>query len=205
MDIITNECIEIGTKKQEDNFSANVISSVKASAPEKPAEIDVDCEKLLKFTTMSIRMLTNSYYKSTPFIEAGDIEHIKESLNNYANKDDKLAEFKNAIINDLSDFQKQIKAHHVEKLTALMKEQQLCERQIQVLTTAKNQLVRERLAKVEWPYDAKTKAYDSKIAALQITNQKHLQKIEDMRRSKPLASEKDIILYQMQLKEKFSR
>lgn len=202
MDIITNEQTYVPTKSENVDYSGNIISSVTS---EKPAEVDPALDKLVKFTAMSVRMLTNSYYKATPFIETTDIEHIKQSLANYANKDDKLQEYKDAIINDLTDFQNQIKSNHVQKLTTLVKEQQQIERQINVLTTAKAQLVKERLSKVLWPYDAKTKAYDAKAAALQITNQKYLQKIEDMKRSKPLASEKDIIIYQMQFKEKFSK
>lgn len=202
MDIITNEYIEVQEKSEDTPFSANIISS---PSLEKTEVVDAAAEKLVRYTAMSIKMLTNSYYKTESFIEPTDIDYVKQSLRNYAKNDDKLKGFRDAIINDLTEFQNQIKAKHVQTQARLYKEQQLCERQIQVLATAKSKLVRERLAKVLWPYDAKTKAYDAKISALQITNQKYIEKIENMKKSKPLASEKDVIIYQMQFKEKFTK
>lgn len=164
-----------------------------------------DYEQVLYMTRMSMKMYANSYYKATTFLEVSDIENIKESLSNYAREDQKITEFKKVIINDLTEFQKQIKDNHTQKLTELVKQKQFCEKQLRVFEVEKNKLIMERLSKIAWPYDHKTKEYDSKIEKLQTQIQKYEQKIEELKNTKPLATEKDILIYQMSLKEKFGK
>ena len=187
--------LTLDLQQEQDDYSINVISSNTFSA---------DSKKVLSHTTMAIKSLANSYYKASPFLEVSDIEQIKNSLNNYANNDKKVSEFKNALIKDLTNFQAQIKTSHIQKLAELGKEKQFCEKQVKVLDFAKHKLIMDRLAKVEWPYDSKTKEYEGKIAALQIKIQKYEQKIDELGKKRPSANEKDILIYQMQLKEKFA-
>lgn len=201
----TNEYIILDLRDQESSYSGNVISSTSKPPEAKEEEFVLDYKKILSLTTMSMKMFANSYYKASPFLETSDIEQIKDSLNNYANNNEKVKEFKNAIIDDLTEFQKQIKTNYVQKLADLGKEKESCEKQLNILHVSKNRLIMDRLAKVEWPYDSKTKEYDSKMAALQIRVQKYEQKIEELQKTRPLASEKDILIYQMHLKEKYTK
>lgn len=186
-------------------IKAEVVSSFAKEQREAEKDFTADYEKVLNMTTLSMKMFANSYYKSATFLEASDIEQIKDSLNNYTNDSDKVTEFKNAIIDDLTEFQKQIKTNHVQKLAELGKQKQFLEKQIRILDVEKNKLVMERLAKIVWPYDQKTKEYDAKIAKLQMQVQKYAQKIEDLQQMRPAADEKDILLYQMSFKDKFKK
>lgn len=179
--------------------------SIKFCAAVREENVALDYEKILNMTSLSIKMFANSFYKSSEFLEPSDIEQIKDSLNNYVNNNEKVVEFKNAILNDLTKFQKQIKVNHVQKLAELEKQKQFSEKQLRVLEFEKQKLVMDRLAKIAWPYDAKTKEYDNKIAALQIQVQKLAQKIEELQQMRPAANEKEILLYRMYLTEKYKQ
>lgn len=163
-----------------------------------------DYEKILNLTALSIKMYANSYYKDSAAIEPNEIDQIKKSLSNYVNNNEKTDAFKKELIQDLSEFQKQIKTKHVQQISDLIKEKQFCEKEIRVLDFEKNKLIMERLSKIVWPYDQKTKEYDNKIAQLQIRLQKLTTKIENQQNMRPMANEKDILLYKMHLKEKFA-
>lgn len=198
-DIMT---LESETKEVVTNTIQNAQNYVSTTREEN---VVLDYQKILNMTSLSIKMFANSYYKSSEFLEPSDIEQIKDSLNNYANSNEKVIEFKTAILNDLTKFQKQIKTNHVQKLAELERQKQFCEKQLNVITFEKNKLVMERLSKVIWPYDSKTKEYDSKIAALQLQLQKYQQKIYDLQQMRPAANEKEILLYRMYLNEKYSK
>lgn len=163
-----------------------------------------DCEKILNLTALSIKTFANSCYKSSAYLEPSDIEQIKNSLNNYSNNPERINEFKQELVNDLTDFQKQIKARHFERIAEMTKEKQFCDKQIRVLDFEKSKLIMDRLSKIVWPYDEKTQAYDNKIAQLQIKAQQYTKKIENMKKMRPAANEKDILIYSMQLKERFA-
>lgn len=198
-DIMT---LESETKEVVTKTMQNVQNYVSTTREEN---VVLDYQKILNMTSLSIKMFANSYYKSSEFLEPSDIEQIKDSLNNYVNSNEKVIEFKTAILNDLTKFQKQIKTNHVQKLAELERQKQFCEKQLNVITFEKNKLVMERLSKVIWPYDSKTKAYDGKIAALQLQLQKYQQKIYDLQQMRPAANEKEILLYRMYLNEKYNK
>lgn len=160
--------------------------------------------KILQMTNLSIKMYANSHYKTTAYLENLDIDQIKASLQNYANDNEKINEFKKAIIEDLSLFQKKIKETHLQKIVEMNKQKQLLEKQIRIWDYEKNRLIAERLSKIMWPYDSKTKEYDAKILTTQGQIKIIAEKLENLRQTKPMANEKDILLYQMHLKEKFA-
>lgn len=207
VDALLNELVVLNHSSADYAISRAISDDFMISkvAPKPANDLNTDCEKILNMTALSIKMFANSYYKKLPFLEPSDIDQIKESLNNYAKSDEKLKEFKKVIIEDLTAFQKQIKANHVQKLADLGRQKQLCERQIVALEFEKNKLIMDRLSKVVWPYDEKTKEYDAKIAALQLQVKKYNQKIEETQQMKPIANEKDILMYRMHLNEKYRR
>lgn len=168
-------------------------------------DVTADYQKVLNMTALSMKMFANSYYKSAVFLDLSDIEHIKDSLSNYTNGNESVVEFKNVIICDLTNFQNQIKANYIEKLSELGTQKQFLEKQAKVLDFERTKLIKERLAKIAWPYDQKTKEYDSKIAKLQMQIQKFEQKIHELQQMRPMASEKDILVFQMSLKDKLAK
>lgn len=179
--------------------------TINLCAKVKEENVTLDYEKILSMTSLSIKMFANSFYKASEFLEPSDIEQIKESLNNYVNNNEKVEEFKNAILNDLTKFQKQIKVNHVQKIAELERQKQLSEKNLRVIEYEKKKLVMDRLSKVIWPYDAKTKEFDVKIASLQLQVQKYAQKIEELVQKRPAANEKEILLYRMYLNEKYKQ
>ncbi|MDD3436966.1 MAG: hypothetical protein PHC64_07440 [Candidatus Gastranaerophilales bacterium] len=61
----------------------------------------------------------------------------------------------------------------------------------------------DKLTRILWPYDGKTKQYDSQITKCKLQIQQCEQKIATLQESRPTANEKDILIYQMHLKEKY--
>lgn len=164
-----------------------------------------DIKKILLQASISLKTLANAYYKETPNLEPNDIDYIKLALNNYKSDNDVINKFKTSLIEDLSDFQSKIRTNYSTRLAEVAKEKQICERKIKVLDFEKHKLIMERLSKVSWPYDAKTKEYDKQIVSLQNKIQKCEQQLLTLQKSKPMANEKDILIYQMHLKERFAK
>jgi len=169
------------------------------------AEKPTDYSKILSQTTISLNKFANSHYKTTVMLEPNEIDHIKDSLNNYKSDDSRVTEFKNQLLGDLTDFQKQIKTNYSERIADYRKQQLLCEKQIQILNVEKHKLIMNRLSKIAWPYDDKTKEYDNKIAMLTTQSQQYAQKATQAEQMRPAANEKDVLLYQMKLKDKYSK
>lgn len=206
---ILNEYKAFQAKNAED---ANTVSKAAAAIRDeytnscfvKKSEPVNDRAMLVSQVTRSIKSISNAPYKSSTSLEPPEIEHIKDCLNNYACSDEKTAEFKKEIITDLNNFQKQIKEKHYLQIAEFTKKQQFCEKQIRVYEFEKNKLIMDRLSKISWPYDEKTKEYDNKIASLQIQAQQYAQRALAAQQMRPAANGKDLLLYQMQLKEKYS-
>jgi hypothetical protein len=168
-------------------------------------EYVTETTKMLSLVSASIETLSNDVrYKASQFIEAADIEQIKATLKKYTNNNEKVKSFKKMLIEDLTNFEQQIKVNHVQKIEALRKEKQFLERQLKVLDFAKHKLIMDRLSRIEWPYDAKTKEFDTKISALEFKIKRLGEKIEEANKFRPLAREKEILMYQIKLKEKYS-
>ena len=177
-----------------------------------PSEVDntsqeenQNIEKLFNMTNMSIKMYSKSYYKKSASLDTIELEQIKNALENYKNNNERVKNFKNEIIENLTSFQQQIRTNHVQKIVELRKEQKLMEKECAVLNVEKHKLIMDRLSKILWPYDEKTKQYDARIAATELKIKRLAQRAEELEAARPSAKEKDILLYQMQLKEKYAQ
>lgn len=192
-----------------DNFSTNQINlnavNFISTLPQENDEYKAEYEKLLKLTTMSVKMHSTSYYKAFTSLEPIEIENIKKALENYKHDNKRVNEFKAELIEDLTNFQQQIKSNQIQKLNELRKQRQLIERQLRIFSVEKHKLIMDRLSQIAWPYDEKTKDYDKKIAALQVQLDQNEQKIISLKQMRPMANEKEILIYQMHLKEKFAK
>jgi len=172
----------------------------KVVAVQEPKE---DCNKVVNHTTLALKKFSNSQFKMTTSLDASDIEQIKNALKNFACECEHSKQIKNEIINDLTAFQKQINTTHFQNIAEYAKQKQAFEKEVKVLDYAKNKLISDRLSKILWPYDSKTKEYETKIAALQTKIQQCEQKIAYSKKMRPVANAKDILLYEMKLKEKY--
>lgn len=197
------------TKAIEDertiSAAADVLKQDFVSCVAVDKEVSENIEKVLNMTNMSIKMYSTSYYKKTASLDTLELEQIKTALENFKNNSKKVQEFKNELISDLTVFQKQIRTNHVQRIAAVTKEKHQYEKELLILNVEKNKLIMDRLSKIVWPYDEKTKEYDSKIAATEARIQQYTKRIQDLQTTRPCANAKDILVYQMQLKEKYSQ
>lgn len=163
-----------------------------------------DYESMLNLTEASIKKYAASTNKYSEYLEPNEIEQIKKALVEFSNNNEKTSEFKKEIIEDLASFQQQILTTHKKRIAELTKEKEICEKQLRIAECEKNKLIMERLSQIVWPYDAKTKEYDQKIAQLQAKVELYTTKIKNQKDMRPAANEKDILLYTMHLREKFA-
>lgn len=163
-----------------------------------------DYERILDLTEESIKKYTDSEYKFNNTLEPNEIEQIKKVLISFSTTQKEINEFKNAILEDLTAFQKQIFITHKERIIETAKEKETCEKQLRIQECEKNKLIMDRLSKISWPYDAKTKEYDQKIAQLQAKMEQLTNKLTNLKATRPAANERDILLYKLSLREKFA-
>lgn len=194
-----NQTLDNFSKQQINLEMINFFSTVQQD------DLKVEYEKLLKLTAMSVKMHSTSYYKAFTSLEPVEIEQIKKALENYKNDNAKVNEFKEELINDLTNFQQKIKSNQIQKLNELRKQRHLMERQLRIFSVEKHKLIMDRLSKIAWPYDEKTKDYDRKIAQIEKQLEQNEQKIINLKAMRPMANEKEILMYQLHLKEKFGK
>lgn len=206
-DFAMDNYIALELKNSEDENTINSITNVIKSnfkdfkLPEE--DVSDDYGRLLNQATLALKNFSNAYYKNTKFVDLEDVEQIKRALKNYKDNNQRVSNFKKELIDDLTKFQQQIKTTHVERIDEFKKQYRDYKRQIIGLEAEKNRLIMERLSKIVWPYDAKTKEYDEKIAKFEALANQYERKLEEAQKLRPLANEKDILLYQMHLKETF--
>jgi hypothetical protein len=204
-DFALNNYIVSGFKNSEDEDTlTNITNVIKSNFKDiKLPEEDVsnDYNKLLNLLTLTLKNFSNASWKIVKAVDVTDIDQIKVVLRNYTSSSTKVAEFKKELIADLTKFQNQITTNHNERLEEYKKQYRTCRRQIDGFEAEKNSLIMERLSKIVWPYDAQTKEYENKIARLEILVKQYERKIEEAKKFRPMASERDLMLYQMHLKE----
>lgn len=193
-----NKSVENATIAIKNGF-ANFYSTVK----EEP-EHNKDCEQVLNLTVIAIKKYANSHYKFNTSLEPNEIEQIKKALIGYVNNNDKVNALKKEILEDLTAFQNNILSNHKQKITELAKEKEACQKQLRIYECDKHKLIMDRLSKIVWPYDEKTREYDQKIAQLQAKVEQYVQKIANLNSMRPAANERDLLMYNLHLKEKFA-
>lgn len=199
---VMKEYMAVQDKKRQQDYSSDVIAFIsKAGIGDT---LNHDFAKIVKHTTMSMKNMACAYYKAGTFLDVADIEQIKVSLNNFTVDDLKVCQFKAELVSDLTGIQKKIESKHAEKLRKMVEEKTMYERQIKVLDFAKNKLIMDRLSKIQWPYDSKTQEFDAKISGLNARVENLSRRLEEAKKMRPSADEKDILIYQMEIREKYS-
>lgn len=192
---------DINTMKQ----AVRALKKEYAIAGYNDSETNAEYERMLNLTTISLKMYATSYYKKTEFLESSDIDQIKAALHNYVNQDETLTEFKQELIGDLSEFQKKIKANHLQKLFVIAKQKQEYEKQVRAMEAEKSTLTANKVSTMLGLNKSKIKELDAKINAQKSQVKKCAMKIADLEQAHPTANEKDILLYQLSLKEKYAK
>lgn len=148
----------------------------------------------------ALNTVATQQFKGNTFIEPLEIENIKKSIKTENCSNEKKAELEK----ELTKFQNEITANYKQKLAELDEKRIAIENQLLTLTKIKNSLVMKRVSQMLWPFNAETAKYESKIASLKIQLAKCEQKIQEIEAMRPAAGEKDLLLFQVQLKEKFN-
>ena len=195
------------------NFDAlkNVTEAIKkefsnSNPIQKSIETSVeDCNKILSHTTMTIKMYANSAFKKSEFLEISEIDRIKSSLAVYLNKDQKVEAFKNELLEDLTDFQQQIKTNHTQKIVELTKQKQQYERELNALKSKGYKPKKETFLQIVWSTNAQEQEHARTLATTQAKIEQLSQKLAELQQTRPLANAKDILLYRMYMKEKYSK
>lgn len=180
-----------------DLLAMNIQNSFGAAILEKTAEPSYD--EIINKVTSAIKTKASSQYKGTNFIEPIEIEEIKKMLIT----EDCANNQKSELEKELTRFQEEITNNYYHTLTELKETIIDSKTQIERLEEVKKQVVMKKLSKMSWPYDENTKKYDAKIANLKIQLARAEQKLEEIEAFTPAANEKDILLFQVQLKDKF--
>ena len=178
----------------------DIIGFIVSNAANQKKVFELDAKEVINKIVSSINDIAGAAFKGSKFIEPSEIETIKQTLANYEARNEKLAEIKK----ELEKFGTQIKTKYTQNIDAQINERTSCTEQIEMLMNARQEVIRKRLLRLAWPYDEKTKAYERKIAALKVRVAKHNYKIEQLAGMRPAADEKDILLFQLQLKSKFA-
>lgn len=188
---------QMESEGQIDLLSLNIGNSFGTAILENPAEISF--KTTLDKITAEIKTTASSQFKGIAYIEPNEIENIKKMLVTEECDSRKKQELEK----ELTNFQKNITANYFHNLNEYKENRIDCIAQIARLEDVKKQLVMNRLSQMVWPYDQKTKEYDAKIANLKIQLARTEQKLSEIEAMSPAAHEKDILLFQVQLKEKF--
>lgn len=162
---------------------------------------DANVELIVGKIANAMNSTANLNFKGSTFLEPSEVEDLKRILDEEICDSNIKIQFKR----ELTNFQEKIKTDYIQQVNDLKEEKLFCESQIDMLDVAKKKIVMDRLAKMCWPYDEKTRAYDRKIEALGIQVKKIDMKIEKIMSMRPAAKEKDILIFQHQLKQKFTQ
>lgn len=184
--------------QQNEVLRSNIENSFGSASLDNLSEVAFDL--LVDKIASALKAVATQQFKRSTFIEPLEIEKIKKTIASENCNDAKKAELEN----ELTKFQNEITANYKQKLNELDEKRIATENQLLAITKLKNSLVMKRLSQMLWPFNAETAKYETKIEALKILLAKCEQKIQDIEAMRPAAGEKDLLLFQVQLKEKFN-
>lgn len=191
-----------GSENQVEPQHQSIIDlNISSSFSLEPEEVysDENLDLIVNKIASAMNAAANSKFKNSRFVEPSELEDVKKLLSQEKCSPALKQEFEK----ELTNFQDKIKSNYSQQLKEYKKERINCEMQLDFYETTKKELVMKRLSQMLWPYDDQTRAYDNKIATLKIEIARCTQKIEAIEAMRPAAKEKDLLIFQMQLKEKF--
>lgn len=159
--------------------------------------------RVVNLTSLSVKTFAYSFTKEQAFLDKGDIDKIKNALNNYVNDNEKVNSFKNELIEDLNQFQKGIESKHAKQIAEYKNQKQIYENEMRTVWTERDNLATTGFSKIFGNNNSKLKEYESKLILLRSKIAQLNQRIQELEKSLPIANEKDILMYQMHLKEKY--
>ena len=182
----------------DENSFTNRIQKLKQISQE--ITLETNFSEIIGKVVSIMHGLASLSYKGSKFLEPSEVKTINDALENRDGKIEKITELKK----ELEQFEEQIQINYSLRICEQKKERLYFEYQIDMLENEKKQIVKENLSKTLWPYDSRTKRYDCRISLLKIKMAKCTLSLAQLTGMRPAASEKDILLFQIQLKNKFT-
>lgn len=195
---------EVQSFGNDDLVALNIASSFDALTFEGVAkeglsepQLDMVVDKILS----AITDMANIQYKGASYVEPREIEQVKQMLE--TEQCDVVA--KKEITEELTKFQESIQANYKHTIAELRARKLELEEQMEAIEKEKSKIVSKRISQFLWPFDDSTRAYDGKIYNLKCKIRSCEQKIEEYAAMRPMAREKELIRFNMQMKEKFTK
>lgn len=203
----SGEAVFVSTKekkKTEDNndlLALNIAGSLDLKTGFQQKNL---AEAKLKMTvnnvTSAIVNISQRRFKETPCLRLDEFNSIKAML---AKQDCNTVE-KQKIESALTFFQDKIKQDYTATIQECMNNMMTYETAIDNLEEQKRKIIVERLTNFSWPFNETTRAYDNKIFNLKCKLHQCRTQLEDVEIMGPAANEKDIVFFNMFLKEQFA-
>jgi len=162
---------------------------------------DADLGLIIDKISNEMNKIANLRWKGHTFIEPSEIENIKKNI---LTVDKRITKKGAELQKELTGFQERIFSDYRNMVSEYHSKKMDCLAQIDILESEKRQLVMKKLSQGLWPFDKKIKAYDTQIANLKLKFKRYTQKLETVEAMRPAANEKEILMFQMELKEKFA-
>lgn len=195
---------EKALSQHDDLLALNIASSFDSLTFEDVAkeglsepQLDLVVDKILS----AITDMANIQYKGSSYVEPREIEQVKMILE--SEQCDVTA--KKEIEKELTKFQETIQANYKETISKYRNIKMELEEQVDLFEQQKNKIVSKRISQFLWPFNESTRAYDGKIYNLKCKIRSCEIKMEEASSMRPMAREKEIIKFNMQMKEKFSK
>jgi len=166
----------------------------------KELTLEDNLDEIINMVVSKMNSIASLSYKCSKFLEPVEIKKIQESLKIHVEKSENIK----AVKNELELFQEQIQIVYERRISQQKKERLYYEDQINRLETAKKEVMGANLSRMLWPHDERTKRFNTTIASLKAKIVKCNFKLRQLTSMRPAANEKDILVFQMQLKNKFA-
>lgn len=178
------------------SFDALTFEGVAQEGLSEP-QLDMVVGKILS----AITDMANVQYKGASYVEPREIEQVKMMLE--SEQCDIVA--KKEITAELTKFQESIQKNYKLTIAEFRNRKFELEQQVEIIENEKSKIVSKRISQFLWPFDDSTRAHDAKIYNLKCKIRSCEQKIEEYSSMRPMAREKEIIRFNMQMKEKFTK
>jgi len=182
------------------NLSLGEIEELQGRTATKKIAGD-ECTKILHLAILSLKTFSNAFHKETCYISRGDIEKIQSALANYKNTEEKSKLFKQELMEDLNTFKKQLDTKTCQQIISIEKQAASYKEQIKQLKTQTYEAEKNLLNRLVG--NPIKKENDAKIALINLRIEQYAKQVQELKTNGTTANEKEILLYQMHLKEKY--
>lgn len=168
---------------------------------EKSGGSEVNIDLIVNAITSEINYFACLSHKTFKFVEPKEIEVIKNVILKIYRVPTKTRE---ALENELTKFEEEIKQDFRVKVLEYNEKRIACEEQADKLQTEKKKFILRNLLKFSSSFYKSIEIFDRKIKKLKMQANRYSDYIMLTGVTRPVAQEKDILLFKIHLKQKFA-